>query len=443
MVQNNADEFVKNSAFSYAAKAISILLGFLYLFVVANSLGPEEYGNLAFMMDFLATGALVLGFNALAETLVVFIPKTMSRKLSGTFLKIGFLISALLSVLAYIFPETVVWIAQKGTPELVQLVVAVVFLNVVSTLIISILTGTKNFGKILQLAFTENILNLGLASLFLFYFNGGVIEVVYAKMISLLSIIVIGWIFYRKLPLSDADVSWGEIKKFGFLSAALGFVRRGSTQIILVFVGWFIEQGKLGFYYLMLKISTYFVELPITSLNNVLLPTISAQEKDPEKMQRTVSLSVKFYLLVSALFSLILVLIGPLFVALIFPGYSEGIYLLPLFAVYFLMGFDISLGTFYRAIKRIDIILKSSSIAAIPTIISGYFLLQEFSVAGLVIALILNRGIQVIYFYLDIRKHGYKIQFIPNAKDIKFFYSIASESAKKAVNKASYFFSKR
>ncbi|MCR4368628.1 MAG: oligosaccharide flippase family protein [archaeon] len=151
--------FVRNSFFSYMAKFATLAFGFLYVYVVANFLGPENYGVLSFAMDFLGNLAILLGLTVLPETLSVFAAKGHSRELSTKLMQLTAILGFAFALAVIAFPSAVVSMMNLGTPELIQLVAVVVALNLVSTGFTSFLIGEQKFGKVFKLGLLENAVN--------------------------------------------------------------------------------------------------------------------------------------------------------------------------------------------------------------------------------------------------------------------------------------------
>ncbi|MCR4368629.1 MAG: hypothetical protein NUV67_01855 [archaeon] len=247
-------------------------------------------------------------------------------------------------------------------------------------------------------------------------------EVVFAKIISLVIATGLGFLYYRKSDFSELPADWAAVKKYAGLSALLNFVMRASSQAVLFFISILIDPLKLGFYYLMLKLSAYLIELPVSSITTVLLPTLSREEasKGP-RLYLTVSLGMKATLILSAAFSVILVAFGGLFVNVFFPAYEPSTSVLLLFALFFSLSFLGSLTSFYRAINRNDVLVWASFCFLLTTVTLGYFLIAAFGVEGIVLTMLFGKLAQAAYFAYDIRKNAYPISFFPTKNDLAFF----------------------
>ncbi len=421
MTSFSLPDFFRNAVFSYSYRFIALIAGMAYFFVVANNLGPEKYGVLAFLLDFLGTATLLIGFNALYEILTVFIPKHRNEETAKKLISIGIFAAFVISAFIYLFPEFVLSIANSGDVELVRIISCVVLLSTTSALFINVFTGTKNFGKIFKMGVFENILNFGFVCVFLFYFNGGLVEVVYAKIISLAGSTLLGIYFFKEINFEKEKTNWVSIKKYAGFAFLSGIAKKTSSQIILILVGFFVDPLRMGFYYALLKMGTYLIDMPLNALNLVLLPTVSETDSNPEKLQKMISYGIKFYVLSSIIFSAGLVIAGPIVLQFFFPAYIPAIPLIPLFATYFVLTFDIPVGTFYRAINRNEVLFKSNIFQIFTTIIFGYFLVSSFGVEGVILTMVINRLLILIYQYFDIKKQGYKIEFWPRFADIIFF----------------------
>ncbi len=425
MPEKLLDNILRNSLLAYGNRLFTIGASFLYVLIVANHLGPEKYGLLSFLLDFFAGGIMIFGFSALSETLVIFMPKGKSAKFASGLLRHGMIFAGFISLAILLFAGNIAFWLGQGTPELVRIVALVTFLTVPSTLIASFLNGTKNFGKILKLGIAETSLNLVLSAVALFAFNGGIAEILYAKTISLLAATLLGWRYYGATKLEPTKPPWGEAAKFFANSAALGFLRRLSSQATLFFMTALVNPALFGLYYLLLKISTYPVDLPVASLNDVLLPVTSEHANDREKLNKIISKSIKLYIVASVLFSTALLLAGEFMLKVFFPKYAAAATLIPLFAAYYLMTFDIPLGTFYRVINGNDVLVKSNILVVAATFFPGYWLIAVHGLHGVVMVLIATRLVQLLYLYADMRLNNYGVEFVPRISDLRYFFEAA------------------
>ncbi|MBS3061354.1 MAG: oligosaccharide flippase family protein [Candidatus Diapherotrites archaeon] len=417
--------YFKRTLLVYGDRLLTVAIGFLSVWLLANFLGPAEYGVYAFLLDFLATGTLLLGINAFAESLIVFIAKERNLSLAHVLLTTGLVLGLFFSGVIFFFPSFVLSLVNQGSPELIKALSLVVFFNITEFLLINALTGSQHFGKILKMSFLENTFNIVFLGIFLFHFQLGVMGAVYAKTISLLVSSVVGYWFFRHVGLLKKNIVWKPVLKFTGYSLLLGFMKRFSAQTLLFFMGLLISPVKLGFYYLIQKISTYLIDMPVNAFNTVLLPTAAEQNQDIEQVEKFVSMSTKFYVILSFAFAAAFLVFGPLFVTIFFPEFLPAIELVPLFAIYFALTFDIPLGTFYRAIMRNEVLVQANLIGLVIMVVAGYWAIQSFGLEGVVGLMVITRTVQLIYLYWDVRRHQYKIEFWPRLHDIIFFWNSA------------------
>jgi len=268
---------------------------------------------------------------------------------------------------------------------------------------------------------------------FVVYMGQGVMGVVYAKTISLGLSGLMGFFFFRNIRLEPTPVDWKPVIRFGGFSFLLGIVKRLSTQVLLVFMGLLVAPVQLGFFYLIQKISTTLIDMPVSALNTVLLPAAAERHTDIQQQERFISLSVKLYVVLSIALALLFVLIGPLLVVFFFPEFAPSITLIPLFALYFAFTFDVPLTTFYRAIQRNEVLVTTNVIILAVTVVLGFWAIQSFGVEGVVGLMVVTRAVQLVYICWDLKKNNHQIGFWPKMADMRFFWSLLTTAIKKEL----------
>jgi len=424
MVSEKKRHFVKSSIFSFSNKIMLLFIGLAYSYFIANFLGPEKYGLVVYLMNLAGTLILLFGNETLGRILTVFIPKTKSKGLFYRVIKWGLALPLMLFAIFIIFSGQITAFLNKGTPELLMLVSVLFLLMPVTLLFQALFAGFKLFGKKLKLAILENGSNLALAVLFVMVLGQGMEGVVYAKIISLGLTVAAFGLLYRKLPFKrEVKESVGGLAEYATGSSLETIFKKGAALAKLVYMGLFLNPLYLGFYFLLEKISAYLIEFPIVSLAEVLLPFASEEYKDKKKMERIISLNIKFSLLLNIVASITLVLAGYFILLFLFPAYIESAYLIPLFAVYYSFTFMQQLGAVYRIRNRTDVLAAGNLLALAVFLVAGYFMISSYGLVGLLFADILRRGIILAAQYFLLPITGLKIEIVPRGKDLRYFYT--------------------
>ncbi|MFH0955495.1 MAG: hypothetical protein V1777_05310 [Candidatus Micrarchaeota archaeon] len=429
----NPGFFLRSVLFSYVNRIVLLVLGLAYVLLVANTLGPKLFGVYSYVLDFFGTVLLVLGMETFSDVLRVFLPKNRSAEFVK---KIAFMQTGVALVIAAV----VFWqgsflsdflAAGSGIPF--EWVAVVVLGIPVSSLVYSVAVGNRQFGKLIMLSIVENASNVILALVLMQLMPDALLAVFMARAVSLGLLGLAGaWLLTGSL--TEAPPSGTIVAKYGFQSWQTTLFKKIGDQAILIYVGIFVSAAALGFFYLLKKISLYIIEIPINAANEALLP-FATGSGDLSFTEKLVSKNVKFYLVFSVLMALVLLLVTPILVAILFPSYSGGIFLVPLFALYYALSFDYPLGTFFRAVNKPKIQTVAFFYSAIASITVGYLLISRFLAEGLLLTMIFSRVLNIAVSVAFIRKSGYKIEFIPRKGDLVFFWELGISTVKKGIQK--------
>src|SRR3989338_4453683 len=75
------ESVARNSLLVYANKGILLLTGIIYTFLIANILGPEDYGLVNYVISFLVTMLNLIGMYTVLKISTIFTAKKKSKKL--------------------------------------------------------------------------------------------------------------------------------------------------------------------------------------------------------------------------------------------------------------------------------------------------------------------------------------------------------------------------
>jgi len=339
------------------------------------------------------------------------------------FLKWEYILFIPLFLFCFFFAELIVSFLGKSEPELFRLVAFVILLIPLRESLTAFFQGFKSFGKVLKGLLLESLLNLSLAFLFVVLFGLGMFGVVYAKILSLLGFILLSAFYFRKLPLKKRALDKKEIKKFAFGIVPSNLLRRGATLVKLVYMGLFILDIELGFYYLLSKITAYIISAPKDSLTTVLTPYNVERYKDKKTIGNFTSLTLKFSVLLTLVIGAIVVLIGQPLLSVFFPDFSKAFYLVPFFILHYTVKSGMVVSSVFSSLNRTDILAITNAAALSIVVIGGWILMPMYGVTGLLLTEIIQVIAMVAIMVYFSRRLGVPISVIPMPKDIKYFYS--------------------
>ena len=188
---SNLYSFIKSFLFAYTTQIFLLLNGLLYTYIIANYLGPDNYGLFIYLLTFVTTIVYLFGLESISETLNVFTAKYKSKKLFNRLFKISYIIVPISFLCLFFLGHYFIEFVDNSEISLLRVISFTVLLFPASLLYNSLYRGFKLFGKVLKIAVFENLSNLLFAFIFVIIFDWGVIGAVYAKIISLIIAVII------------------------------------------------------------------------------------------------------------------------------------------------------------------------------------------------------------------------------------------------------------
>ncbi|MFH1391990.1 MAG: oligosaccharide flippase family protein [Candidatus Diapherotrites archaeon] len=414
---SNLASFAKNFLFSYTNQIFLLLNGLLYTYIIANYLGPDNYGVFIYLFAFVTNTAYIFGLESIIETLNVFIAKFRSKKLFSKTLKISYFIAIFLFIGLLFLGQYFVGNLGSSAVSVLTLVSITVLLFPISLVYNSLFKGFKMFGKVLKIAVLENLSNLALAFAFVIIMDFGIVGAVYAKIISLTIALVLSIFYSKKISFENTTIESRVVLKYAKISFFTNFVKRATAIIKLFFIGLFINPVMMGFYYLLEKISNYAINIPSASINEVFIPYLGEKVDDMGVLSSYASLNFKAVALLASGIGLTIFFLAPIILPILFPAYSDAVSLVPYFTLTIILSSFTGFGNLYRIMNRNDFLLTLSFISLINTVIIGYFLISYFGVIGLILVEAVRQLVSFPFHYMFLKKLGVKIDILPTRSD--------------------------
>lgn len=434
MFSETMKSYTKNAFFSYASKLLMLGFGFLYTLLIANTLGPARYGLITFFFDFVLGLLNLLGSRIFSDLTLVFVSKYKSFNFLKKVLITEFLLSLTLFLLVNLNSELIIFFLGKGDTRLLFFVSLFLFIQPVYETGIALLQAFKRFGKNFKRLLAEKAIELATAALLIlvfpvvgFYgFAGfnlpkGMHAVLLAKAIAMLSAIALIFLFAKNFYFKKTENFLDEIKQYlkGLIPANL--LSSFRDQGLVWLMGLFISPVSLGLYYIAKKMLVYSLGSINNALTEVLIP-YNVEKSDSKKVLcNYTSLNIKFLIILGIITSFFIVLLGGFFLGLFFPLYKKSAFFLPLLSIYFLTKNLVMLSTIFRAINKTSVLAQASFFSMVLGLISGFFLIKNFGVIGLILTEIVMTASNNFFLFFWLKKHGFAVEIIPRIKDLRFF----------------------
>ncbi len=418
--------FTKNTLFSFISKITPILFSIIYTLIIANYLGPENYGIFNYALAFVQGIIMLSGVALLNDVLFVFNQKIRSNKLLYSILAIQYAIS-LIVFLAMFFFLGGISSYIKVPQNIMFFGLMIIFFLPINTALATFFKSTKNFGKVAKASFIENVVNLSAAYLAIFLFSANITGLIIAKLLAFLISSLYFINVFHKTPKPERK---GKIESKGIIRYAkwnipCDFIRTGIHQLRLIAIGLFVSPLQIGFYYFGQKICDLVFGTINSAVSEVIFPYINEQEIDREKIGSYVSVAIRVSLIVNGLIFIAIILLVPTVIALFFPKYT-GAFLLLMFwsASYLLSPIEMVVHVF-KAINKMDKALIGFLVALTVNVIILIALAPKFGGFAIIGSSIATHIIALLVYIPLIKSEGIKIDLIPKIGDFRLLIELS------------------
>ncbi len=411
-------EFSKNTLFSFLAKAIPTVIGLAYTWLIANVLGPEQYGIFTYITALFGGFFLMAMGGMLTDALFVFSAKYKSewfyKKVLVTQQFIVFLIA-----LPFLFaPDLVNPFFGIGENYLALLGVVLLWLTPFNTVLEFLFKGFNRFETVFQSVLLENATNLVLSYLLVFVFNWGLMGIFAAKFVSLIAGNLAYLLHFRKLDFKPERPSRGEIASFLGWNTAGDFFRQTNAQAFTVMAGGFLSPVTLGSYYVAQKAVNATVGFPTAAAAEVLLPHAS-QNADPEKLGRDTSRVIRISLLVSGAMAVGVALAVPILISWLFPQYALAGGLVFLFCISFLSNALTIPANILRGQNWMKALAGFQLLGLGVAVAAGIVLVPQYGASGLIVAQIVQQVVLGLAIIAWLKGRNIVLDIVPRVADVR------------------------
>jgi len=427
---SNANIFARNTFFNYLSKMIPAVVSFIFTLLISNYLGPENYGLYNYLPAVIVGFATLLGGEFMSNLLWTFTARKKSKGFFKRIFYVNLLIIVALFVGINIFGPQAMAMLNTSHSELIPLASIFLLLTPVNTLVITLFKGFSKFGKVLKAATIENVITLAVSAVLIIPLQMGLAGAFIARFVAIAASLIFYYAAYKKLEFSNAKVNAGEVKKYCGWNIVASLIRNLNIQIVTIASGLILNAVTLGIYYLGQKITAIAIANISNTISEIMWSKNSENYKNKELIGKQTSIAIKVSLLITAALCVPFLIISPLIINWLFPGYTELIFYVPAFLILLVVQAQAPLTSMFNSINRTKNNARMYLVALALTFVLTLPLTYFFGLMGLLIANMITSEIIYLTIIYLLKKEDICVSVIPSWRDITLVKSILSRARK-------------
>ena len=416
--------FLKGVGFSYGTKISMLVFGVLYTYLIANYLGPVDYGIVSYYVALVISIISMGGIYFLQSLYNIFIPRSKSKPFFIKILKWQYCLAFLLFLVIFIFAETIAEFLHKEEFLFLRYAAFLLLLLPLHDSFISLFKSFKMFEKVLKVNVVMSLANLCLAFLLVVSLSFGIYGVIYARIISLIIGILIFIWFSKRLHFLNRIINIVDIKKYSRGAFMVSLFKSFGEFSFTIFIGMFLTSTTLGLFYIAQKLAGCVIGSFQNSINDVVIPFVAEDYKDKPFLNKYLSYSIKLSLILSGIAIILLVFVCKPLLILFFPDYVSAYFIIILYSIVVLLSSFTILNSAFLSQNRMDILAKIYLYDLVVVIIFSPLLMPVYDVYGAIIVLILCTIVKAIFLFRYLKELGLSVDFIIRKDDIKYFFGM-------------------
>lgn len=426
-------DFFKKSVLLWIGNLIFSFLGVIVFYLLANTLGPAEYGNYSLVLSIVAMLSLAF-YGIIGEAIVRFSSESKDKVLyHGLRLKLIFGILAFF--ILFIFAGK---IAQLYAKPLAVVIRVVAFIFLFTPFIEAVKSQSIGSKGVKGFVLLSSIFQISLIiSLMLFFILGK--TGLYASLAFLVAhfvtfLVSLRYIKFKLLFRKSKARIVSRMNKYiknGFL---YGLTKNIYFQSPFIVGGYFVDSVNLAFYSFGLSLGTQGLFTFITAIQTMLLPYVVGI-KEESKRSEYIGVVIKIGIIVTVILSLIILLLVYFLLPVLFPKYIDSFKYMPwVFLAFIFLNLRAPMALF-KVAERTDILTKISIFTSIASVIFGMIMSFFFGLVGIIITLNVSVLLSSYLHIYYLKKIGnIKIDLSLNKSDwfiFKHYLSLFFKSIKK------------
>jgi len=430
LMDKDFSEILKGSFISFFAKAISVILGVLFSFLITHHYGAFEMGVYSLINSFFSI-ALIFSMMGFQTAIVRLIPehivkysKKSAFSLFSQVVRIIIFLSLVISIISYLSSSVIAnnfFKKEYLAPLLALASYFVIFqaLGMLNKNSIRALKKIKTLGLLDVLNAIFKIIFLLLAT-YLFYSENNPVYTIFAAHIFLfiISSIILYFVFHKEG--NDKELIHKESNK-GIVTIAFPmFLTSFMTVIIsqtdIIMLGLFNSINDVGIYSIAIKVATL-TSFVLVAINSIATPKFSElyHAGKTEVLTKIAQKSSKLIFWVSFPIILVFIFFGKYILSIFGEEFIVGYYVLILMSLGQLInGIAGSVGSFLNMTGSQIVFNRIIILGGIVNIILNYLFIPLYGIIGAAIASMISMILWNILASLYIkRKFGFFIGYIP------------------------------
>ncbi len=431
---SNRTAFFKSIIFSWGTKVSLLVTGVLYTYLIANYLGPADYGIVSYYIALIGSIITVSGISFLQGLYNLFISRSRSKSFFIKVLRWQYYLAVTLFVFVFVFSEKIALFFHKEEFLFLRWAAFLLLLLPLHDSFMFLFRSFKLFGKVLKVEVVVSFMNLCLAFFLVVSLSFGIYGVIYARIISIVvGILVFAW-FFRCLRFRNRIVDMVEVKTYSYSAFMVNLFRSAGMFSFTIFLGMFLSPAMLGMFYIAQKFVGYIVSSFQASINEALIPFVAESYKDTLFLNKYMSYSIKLSLIISIFSVVLFFLVGRPLLMLFFPGYVSAYYVIVLYGIVALLGSFNVLNSAYMSQNRMDLLARVYFSGFVVIVIFSFLLMPSYGVYGAIFTLWLCGIVQGLFCFYYLKDLGLSIDFIIRLDDVKYFFGLFRFFCKRLLN---------
>ena len=238
-------EIAKKSGLMGAYYFISKLFGFVYFFIVANLLGPAQYGLLGLCMSIYEI--LSIPSSSLNNGLNKYIAEKKQISYFKGVLKINFLIGLTLAVLLFMFSSEIALFLKQPIAGLIKLVSIFLVMSIIRETISTAILGTSEIKYYVINELFFHILKLITIVLVIIEIKNAY-GVLIASIISLIFSIFFALHIIKKIKFNSNKINIRKIYPYSFKFLLIFLITNTQPQIYILLLSKFWSTTDVGYF---------------------------------------------------------------------------------------------------------------------------------------------------------------------------------------------------
>jgi len=426
-------EVLKGSALSFGIKILTVILGLITNYIIANYYGAEVIGTLAFLMSIMTIASMITLMGMDVSVLRLIPPLLVQKKFSRIrdIIKIKFIfimsLSVIVSILIYFSSSLItdVIFNKPNLTVLISLISYFIFFQVVGKFTISTIRALKNIKAFLILQFLPSIINLLiLLSITISFYN--LYNPIYSQITTQVIIAIISLLFLRKhLNSYKADncredtISLKEIVAISFPMFLTSAMQMVVLQTDILMLSSMSTLTNVGIYSIVMKLAllTSFI---INSVNTIVAPKFSElyYNNQLNELKKVSKKSTKLVFFATIPVTIVLILFSDKLLSIFGDKFIAGSFALILLAIGQLVNAMAgSVGYFLNMTGHQKTLNKIVLFGALCNVILNILLIPNYGIEGAAFASMSSMIIWNIIASVYIKKQfGFYISYIPFIK---------------------------